>query len=483
MKRTRSARGALALALLLMAGCAVDQSKEVAFYRQVLDEGSRQPVVAALSPGKPLGLKDVLAIANAHNEGLAMAGEDFLQALIAKDRAFARFMPTIGFAPAFMREEKSTYADLNALMAKLVPEEYLDLPFQVGMQVNPVLDGAMVMTAQSTAESRRAALLDRQSVLFLDVAQTFFLVMTAEKRVSVLENSVRAQEQRVADMKVRREAGVERILDVAREEARLARIRRDLIQAKTDAANGRSMLALLIGVPKLESPLESGFEPPAQEPAEERLLALAAARRQDLQMAHANITAAAHALQAAWGEYYPSVSLNLGSYISRESFPDDVNWTSLIRVNVPIFTAGLVHSDVRAAYSRLRQANLAESYVSRKVRKEVFVALSDLSNDAGRLEQLLVETKAASEAVRQAQVAFEAGMGTNLEYLIAQDTLLGADLALTEARFKKSVDYLRLLAAVGALDAGLSPPDDPNGAGAAPASPPHAAKAVETLGG
>jgi outer membrane protein TolC len=68
------------------------------------------------------------------------------------------------------------------------------------------------------------------------------------------------------------------------------------------------------------------------------------------------------------------VSLNLTRYLYRESFPDDVDWTGLIIVDLPIFSAGLVNADVRTAYSRLRQANLAESGPRRTVIRELRVA-------------------------------------------------------------------------------------------------------------
>ena len=97
------------MALLLATGCAVDQAREVQTYRDVLDAGQTQPL-EPFSPGESLSLKRALALANANNEQLAGSGEDYLQALIDKDRAFARFLPTIRFAPSYMRQEKSSYA-------------------------------------------------------------------------------------------------------------------------------------------------------------------------------------------------------------------------------------------------------------------------------------------------------------------------------------------------------------------------------------
>jgi outer membrane protein len=186
-------------------------------------------------------------------------------------------------------------------------------------------------------------------------------------------------------------------------------------------------------------------------------LALADAHRQDLLAARLQVKAAAERLQATWGEYFPSISLNLTRYLKRESFPDDVDWIGLIKVNLPIFSAGLIHADVRTAYSRLRQAHLADTALRRRVLRELRVATEDLHGVRLQVDALRVRVAAAKEAVRQADAAYSAGLGTNLERLIAQDQLLSAQLALTEKQFGHIVDYLRVMRTVGMLDVRLTP--------------------------
>ena len=442
--------------LLLAAGCAVDQAREVQTYRELLDAGQTQPP-APFSPNESVALKRALTLANANNEQLAESGEDYLQALIDKDRAFARFLPTIRFAPSYMRQEKSSFAEGNSLISSFLRTETLDAPLQGSLSTNPFHDAPALWAAAASAEQQRALLLDRQAVLLLDVAQTYYQVMRSEKQVQVLENSVQVQQQRVNDMEVQRRAGVARPVDVAQSEAQLAGTRNALIRARNDVRNGRAMLAQLMGVPIVEGPLAGGFEVPNENRSVDQLLPLADAHRQDLQAAMMQVKAAAERLEAAWGGYFPSVSLNLTRYLYRESFPDDVDWTGLIQVDLPIFSAGLVHADVRTAYSRLRQAHLAESGLRRTVLRELRVAVENLAADVQQVDQLGVRLAAAREALRQADAAYWAGLGTNLQRLIAQDQLLSAELALTEEQFNHIVDYMRLLRVVGVLDIGLHP--------------------------
>ena len=95
-----------AWSLAICCGC-VNQQKEVSLYRRVLEkEGS--PQVPALPQEKPLTLRQALLLANQHNERLASSGEDYLQAIIDKDRAFAGFLPTVSLAPSFTMIDRPT---------------------------------------------------------------------------------------------------------------------------------------------------------------------------------------------------------------------------------------------------------------------------------------------------------------------------------------------------------------------------------------
>jgi outer membrane protein TolC len=436
-------------------GCTVNQTRDVKLYRDVLDAGISNSR-AAFHPNDPLTLKQALELANAQNEQLAIAGEDYLQALIDKDRAYAAFLPKISFAPAFMREEKTALAAGNAFISEVVPNKTTDMPVVGNMNLHPIGDVASYKAAGSAARMERAMLLDYRALLMLDVARTYFQVLHSEKQLEVLTHSIKVGEQRLADVRVKQKAGVARPVDVALTEAQLAKTRTEFFRAKDDVISSRAMLAFLINAPELTGPLTNGWRVPSMDFQMEALLNHADQHRQDLMAAHERVKVAAALLEAAWGKYFPSVSLNLVHYISRASFPSDVDWTSLILVNVPIFSAGLIHADVRTAYSRLRQARLAETNIQRQVVKDLRSVTEDLLRDEQQIRQLGIQVKAEEEGMQLAETEFNAGLGTNLQRLIAQDGLMSAELALSTARFSYNVDYLRLMHMTGSLDPNLS---------------------------
>jgi hypothetical protein len=85
----------VAAGLLGAAGC-VHQEKDVAAYRAVLDghaPTTARPVAQPFAAGTTLTLAEALALASRDHERLAMQGEEYVQSLIDKDRAFSTFLP------------------------------------------------------------------------------------------------------------------------------------------------------------------------------------------------------------------------------------------------------------------------------------------------------------------------------------------------------------------------------------------------------
>jgi outer membrane protein len=302
-----------------------------------------------------------------------------------------------------------------------------------------------------TIEQRRNLLLDLQESVLLDAAQVYYQVLRSERSAEVLENSLKVQEERVRDIQGRQAAGVARPLDVAQTEAQASATRVSLINAHNDVRNGRATLAFLTASPVQDSPLIDAFRAPATLPPLAELQEMALAGRRDLAAAADAARAARQNVEAAVGQYYPSVTLDFNVFVYRESFPDDRTWEGLLRANLPIFSAGLIEADVRQAWSFYRQAGLAESLTRRQVAQDVQLAWQDLTANEQRIAELQVQLQAAQQAFNQADKSYNVGLATNLERVAAQDALLSAQLQLTSAEFDRTLAYLGLARATGEL--------------------------------
>jgi outer membrane protein TolC len=432
-------------------GCAVDQQKEVAQYQKVL----RANLLAnerefAAAPGTRLTLRQALDLANRQNERLAIEGENYLQALIDRKRAAAAFLPTVSLVPTYSFRETVNAGGGSASDAS-PNDRTFNVPASGHANLFGFSDVARLRGSARTIEQRRNLLLDLQESVLLDVAQVYYQVLRSERSADVLASSLKVQEARVRDIQGRQAAGVARPLDVAQTEAQASATRVALINARNDVRNGRATLAFLTAAPVQESELLDAYEPPAALPPLTEMQALAANRRRDLRAARAAVLAARQGVEAAFGQYYPSVTLDVNVFVYRESFPDDRMWDGLLRANLPIFSAGVIRADVREAWSFYRQAALAESLLRRDVAQQVQLASQDMQANEDRIAELQVQLRAARQAFNQADQSYNVGLATNLERVTSQDQLLSAQLQLTSAQFDRTLSYLALARATGEL--------------------------------
>lgn len=471
-----------ALAFSLLAACSlaacVNQDKEVAQYRAVLAGHApvtTRPAARSIDSGDTLTLSDAMALASRDNERLSLAGEEYLQALIDKDRAFANFLPTLSFAPSYAASE--SYDEVK-YPSPGFRQHSLDAPVNLNANVNGVRDWSLVRAARLTAEQRKELLLDLQATVLLETAQVYYQILRAERAVDVLTHSLSVQEAHVRDVSDKLAQGVVRQLDLEQARAQAASTRVQLTDARNAVATGRSTLAFLLGVPAVRGTLRDTYLLPTRIPTLDEWLRNAQDDRRDLRAAHQAVLAARQGVNAAIGQYYPSVHVNLDAFLYRESVPDDSSLAALIGLQLPLFSAGRIHADVRTAWSQFRQSLLARSLLTRQVREQVERAHADFLASTQRVADLETEVAAAAEAARIAAESYNTGLTTNLDYLDAQDRLLSAQLQLAGGRFDKVVRYLNLRRVTGQLDGPHAAATAPAASQAAPQVTAHTPQAA-----
>jgi outer membrane protein len=460
---------AVAACALLLGGCVVNQAHEVRSYRDVLDNGEAKP--EPLKHGETLTLERALSLANADNEQLASQGETYLQALIAKNRAFSGFLPTLSFQPDFTLEEAprgkaagsapgapaTSAAAAAATSGGFVQDgrtlRRLEAPV-VGSMTFSYRDVPLYKAAQIAVAEQRQLLLDVRATILLNVAQAYYQVVISEKQDAVLEHSLNLQQARVKNLEDRFRARLALALEVSQAKADQAAARVLLDRSATDVRNGRRMLALLIGAPEVDGPLVDSTLDPDPLPTVEDSVKEALAHRQDLLAAEDALKEAHQAVDAAVAEYYPSISLNVAAYLYREDFANASRWNGILSANLPLFSGGAIHDDVRLAWSHLRQAALFESYLRREIENGVRTAHDNVTTSAVVVAELRREVLASREAYRQSVQMEANGLAIPLDVLTAQDQLLNSELQYANESFTRTVLDLDLIRAVGSLGPG-----------------------------
>jgi outer membrane protein TolC len=455
-------QGIFCLLLLALTGCPTQQ-QEVHSYRKVVDAGLPHP--NSYQSGQPLSLSRAMALANEDNEQIGLQGENYVQAMIAKSRAIAAFLPTVSFSPDYTIEQAPRNGTTTA-GANVSPQvaataggfvtrgdtlQRFEAPVVGGMNLSFVSYPNIKSTEQTIIQQRQL-LLDTQATLLLNVAQTYYQVLLSEEQVRVLENSLALQKARLADAQSRFANHLALALEVSQTEAQVAATEAQLTQSQSDVRNGRHMLAFLIGVAEIDGPLVDEMVLPRQMPSVEYFQQYARTHRQDLLGAESAIHAAKYSVDAAIAQYYPSVSINVSGFLYREFFSSASKWDAILIANLPIFSAGIIEADVRDAWSKLRQAALFQSELQRQIDRDVQVEFDNLMTSQQLLKSLQQEVQAAQDALNQSQQLLKNQLAIPLDVLTAQDTLLTAQLNYSSEQISRSIFYLDLLRISGQLD-------------------------------
>lgn len=440
--------GALGLALSAIAtgvlsGCATDQRGDVDRYRAIADP----PTMPEVSePDAPVSLVEAMRRTAAFNEQLASRGEDYVQALADRQRAVASLLPTLDvFADVALRENTGSGSIVQSALG--VNGQYRLL---TGLS-----DLRGVEAASASVAAQKWLILDLRESLLLQTATSYYESLRAERLVQVLQSSVAAQSERLEDTRARNEVGFARPLDVAQNEAQVSRTRTQLITATRQAGEARAALSLLTNTNLRAALLSDGYELRADARELAELSVLAERHRQDILAARSDAEAARARVDAAIGQYAPTVTVNLDYFLARG--PDDsaASIASLIQVRVPIFSAGRIEAEIQSAWSVFRQRVLEYRLRVREARRDVEVALLQLRTSAERAAELRTQVRAARDALELADAAYQAGLGTNLELVTAQDQLLAAELEAATEEFVTKAASLSLRRACGLLSVDL----------------------------
>jgi outer membrane protein TolC len=282
---------------------------------------------------------------------------------------------------------------------------------------------------------------------------TYVGVLEAGQSVAAAESNVQLA-RRLLDLATnQRNAGIATGLDVARAETRLASQQVQLAQAKTDLDTARLNLLRVIGSPLNAqlSPADAMRFEPQPPPEAGEAIRQALAGRLELSVASEQLRIAEAERGAAMGGWAPTVAA-FGDYGSSGLKPNEVNLptrTIGIRIDVPVFDGGRTKSEVQAAASRVRQAEMQLTDLRAAVEKDVRQALDNLATREDQMRAAQKNLDLAQREFSLAQDRFQNGVADNIEVTSAQTALETARQMAVLSLAQFNIARLNLLSALG----------------------------------
>ncbi|WP_033922469.1 TolC family protein [Sphingomonas sp. 37zxx] len=313
---------------------------------------------------------------------------------------------------------------------------------------------AQVSAAEAGILSGRERLREVENFILLEVVDSYVSVRRDIALVAIQQQAVDSYQRQVRQAQARERGGDLTRTDIAQAEAQLQIIRSQLVQAQAALQNSRARFAAVVGrnadmldpepaLPGLPVSLDAAYQVAEQESP-------------TLWQAILNERAGRDRIAAERAERNPVFAIE-GSYgYNAPSFQTrDLGQGILGRatLTIPILTAGVVDSRVRAAIA----SQQALQFQIEVTRRAVDVALQNAWNQSisARDQEVAGEraVTAAQQALEGVRRGFAEGFRSNFEVLDSEQRLLNAQLILANARYLRYASQANLLAYLGRLEA------------------------------
>ncbi len=178
------------------------------------------------------------------------------------------------------------------------------------------------------------------------------------------------------------------------------------------------------------------------------------ARRPDILESEQNLVAANALIGVAKAAYFPSISLTGTTGVASSDLSNLFDSTSGIwqygaRVNLPVFTAGKIASQVRVAEAQQQQALLAYQRSIQNAFREVNDALIDQEQTRAQLATQRSQVESLQQYAQMANLRYDNGYTSYIEVLDAERSLFNAQLQTTKTQQALFQSMINLYKAMG----------------------------------
>lgn len=329
--------------------------------------------------------------------------------------------------------------------------------FQARLQLRQTLFDLSAWETLQSAQQARAAAAAREAVarelVAARTALSYVHGLRARQAVSAALSDLELAKRLQALARHQHEVGLASGVDVARARTRVARQQARIASARTSLVQARLQLARVTGLPMGQALVQTGdlVLPDKPLPAVDAAIATAMKQRPELVLAQLMLGAKQNALDAARAQRWPSVQL-FGAYGNAGNTPDQrIEQTYRIgaRIEIPIFSGGVIAGRIDSAGSRLAQARIRLRDTRTQIEQDVRLSLRTLESTSRQIEAALANRDLARRELELARDRFAAGVTNNIEVINAQTALANARARLIAARAQHARARVNLAAALG----------------------------------
>jgi outer membrane protein TolC len=424
------------------------------------------------TPARPLSLADAIAIALQNNYSIRQAALQVAVLRSQLQQAEAQLAVTLGGNAGFTYNTLSTsgaplIGTISIPGAGIVNQQFVTGPgitgtgtpatswtfgltFKYPLYTGNALEDQIAI-AQANLAAQQASFATTVEQTAFTVSQAFYQVQAAQANVDAAQRAVDAAQENVRVTAAQVRVGTSPQFNLLQAQVQLATSQQMLTSARTTLSQAYQTLAQNLVLP-LSTTFGRVATPPLPQVPQDvaALVAQAMQNRPEIAQAVAAERAATAAIDLAAAGLRPNVTVSAGPQIQTADigkFP--VNVFAAIAFTIAILDGGLTKAKIEQARTQLQAAQVTEQQVRQQVELDVRNAYLALGNAAESLRSALAGQAAAREALRIANVRFQAGVGTQLDVVTAIQNLATADTNVVQATLNYFVGVAQLDRAVG----------------------------------
>ncbi len=322
----------------------------------------------------------------------------------------------------------------------------------------PIFTGGELQGQIGQAKANYRSMLSAEEQAYNEMKETattgYFNMLNAGNMKALRQESVDRLQAHLDNVVAQYNVGIVARADVLRSEVELANAKQDYITASNQYDVAEATLNNIIGTPlnttlKLKDSLQ--YVPYDNDMA--YCLAYSEQHRPELKQAEYGVDAAEAALVVARSGHMPKIyanaSDNWGGNGSNWPGDDDENWSVGVTASMNVFDSGVTWSKIHAAQENLAKAKESQRQIKDNVELEVRTDYLNLREAEKRITTTQVAVASAEEDYHIAVVRYQAGVGTNIDVMDAQEALTQAKTNYYQALYNYNTSKAALNTSMG----------------------------------
>jgi outer membrane protein TolC len=380
------------------------------------------------------------------SESVAITAEEINQAQARFYRSFDYFLPSVHFEMTHFRQDVDAESSGGTLDTgrRTKPEKKFTVsqPLFSGFREIAALQSRGADKKQQVMAWKRA-----KELLFVDVMESFYTVLQAQKDVEVLLSTHTVLDRRMKDLEERVRLGRSRESEMKTSLSDLKLIEADLVEARAQVRIARNLLSYYTGE-SLEG-IDLQEEDEVTDWPEISGVLDQWKMRADVMSNEQAYIVAQKGVIGAQANLFPIVSLEGNYYTQRVGFQSGNDWDVTFKIDAPVFEIGQTLGDIKEAVSDREKARLTYEQTKRLASLDIQNSYEDLKSSKESEEALAVAHRASKENYDLLAKEYLLNLVNNLEVLDALRRHEDIEKRYHEARYNMGKNYWKLRVAMG----------------------------------